>query len=290
MTTETAKADAASTRPPAEAEKGAGAELWELGKTIVFALLIALVLRIVLFQPYTIPSASMEPNLYEGDYIIVSKYSYGWSGASIPFNPPIGHGRFLGRTPSRGDIVVFALPREPHVDYVKRLIGLPGDQIQVKDSILYLNGKAVPRQALPPGPASSPYGLTQDAERYRETLPSGKSYVTNDFGPMGGADNTAVYTVPKGCYFMMGDNRDNSVDSRFEPGLSHDSYASKACPWDGLADAKVASDLGVGFVPAENLEGKAQLVLLSWKAGASLFKPWTWFTLARPSRWFHLLG
>ena len=191
--------------------------MWELGKTIVFALLIALVLRIVLFQPFTIPSASMEPTLYEGDYIIVSKFTYGWSSHSIPFIPPLPHGRFLGRVPNRGDVVVFSLPRDNKLDYIKRLIGLPGDTIQVKDSILYINGTAVPRESLPPGPASSPYGLTQDAERFRETLPNGKKYVTNDFGPMGGADNTAVYTVPKGCYFMMGDNRDNSVDSRFDP-------------------------------------------------------------------------
>ena len=188
-------------------------------------------LRVLLFQPFTIPSASMEPTLYEGDYIIVSKFSYGWSRASLPFNPAIGHGRILGHGPTRGDVIVFKLPREKDVDYIKRLIGMPGDTLQVKDSVLYINGKAIPRETLPPGPASSPYGLTQDAERYRETLPNGKKYITNDFGPMGGADNTALYTVPKGCYFMMGDNRDNSVDSRFDPGLSPDSYVNSVCKW-----------------------------------------------------------
>ena len=288
MSTDTAAGDSMT---PAEAapEKGVVQELWELGKTVVFALLIALVLRIVLFQPFTIPSASMEPTLYEGDYIIVSKFSYGWSHHSIPFSPEISHGRLLNHAPTRGDIVVFKLPRDGHTDYIKRLIGLPGDQIQVKGGVLYINDKAIPREAQKPGPASSPYGVTQDAERYKETLPNGKSFVTNDFGPMGGADSTGVYTVPKGCYFMMGDNRDNSVDSRFDPGLNPDSYAAKTCKWDASLDGQVASDLGVGFVPAENLVGKAQIILLSWKAGASLFKPWTWFTLARPSRWFHIL-
>jgi signal peptidase I len=277
--------DSAAAEP--SAGKSALGEAWELGKTLVYALLLALALRIFLFQPFTIPSASMEPTLYEGDYIIVSKFSYGWSKNSIPFSPPIGHGRLFGREPTRGDVIVFKLPRDGHVDYIKRLIGLPGDQIQVKESVVYINGKVVPRTQLPSGPASSPYGTIQTAERYRETLPNGRSYVTNDFGPMGGADNTAVYTVPKGCYFMMGDNRDDSVDSRFNPGLSADSFVNTACRWDSSVDSKVASDLGVGFVPAENLVGKAQLVLLSWSPGVALVKPWTWFTKARPSRWFH---
>src|SRR5579875_3400555 len=137
---------------PHEGAKSSVQEMIELGKTVFYALLIALILRVVLFQPFTIPSASMEPTLQEGDYIIVSKFAYGWSrdSLSIPFiNPPGPHGRLLQRGPDRGDIVVFKLPRDGKTDYIKRLIGLPGDRIQVKHGQLYLNDQPVPRQTLP---------------------------------------------------------------------------------------------------------------------------------------------
>jgi signal peptidase I len=275
---------------PVDAPKKGGArEAWDLFKTVAYALLIALVLRVVLFQPFTIPSASMEPNLYEGDYIIVSKFAYGWSRHSLPFSPPLFSGRIGQRGPDRGDVVVFKLPNDDKVDYIKRLIGLPGDRIQVKDGLLYLNGREVPRAAAGRGPAyCNGETYTTDVARFRETLPNGKSYVTNDCSPAtGDADNTAVYTVPAGCYFMMGDNRDNSLDSRFDPGLIPQGSAS--CAWDSSVDEHVGSQNGVGFVPAENLEGKADLILFSWSKGASLFKPWTWVMNARPSRWLHLL-
>lgn len=247
-------------------KSGAGNEVVEIIKTVVYALLIALFLRVIFFQPYTIPSASMEPNLYEGDYIIVSKYSYGWSRYSVPFGPPLGDGRLFFHQPHRGDIVVFKLPSNPHIDYVKRLIGLPGDRIQMKNGLLYLNGVQVPRQYLGSSKEDSGYGFIRDVFRYKETLPGGKSFTTNDFGPDGELDNTQTFVVPEGEYFMMGDNRDNSSDSRVPPAQG-----------------------GVGFVPAENLEGKAQIILLSWHPGASIFKPWTWILNARPSRFFHLL-
>ena len=270
---------------PVVAEPAGGLrEMWELGKTVVYALLIALVLRVLLFQPFTIPSASMEPNLYEGDYIIVSKFAYGWSRHSIPFSPPIFSGRILQRGPDRGDIIVFKLPRDGHTDYIKRLVGLPGDKIQVTDGVLQINGKPVPKVAAGVSQSPMPYGPPRPVEQFRETLPSGKTYVTNDFGPQGGADDTGVYTVPAGCYFMMGDNRDNSVDSRFDPGV-----AGGKCRWDPALDAHVPPDAGVGFVPAENLVGKADFILLSWSPGASLFKPWTWVMNARPSRFFRIL-
>ena len=169
---------------------GAAHELVELVKTIVYALLIAFVLRVVLFQPFTIPSESMEPNLLKGDYIIVSKFAYGWSRHSIPFSPPIGHGRLLGRQPKRGDIIVFKLPRDDgKTDYVKRLIGLPGDHVQVIHGAVVLNGKPLQRQALAPGVDQTPFGASFPVARFRETLPSGKSYVTYSYGPDGTADN-----------------------------------------------------------------------------------------------------
>jgi signal peptidase I len=256
-----------TTQASAPPEKnGAMAEIVEIVKTIVYALLIALFLRVLFFQPYTIPSASMEPNLYQGDYIIVSKYSYGYSRHSIPFSPPIFSGRIFAHAPQRGDIVVFKLPRDGHTDYVKRVIGLPGDRIQMKQGLLYLNGRQVPRVFAGTSKEDSGYGFVRDIARYRETLPGGKSFMTNDFGTDGELDNTDAYVVPEGDYFMMGDNRDNSSDSRVPPEAG-----------------------GVGYVPAENLVGKAQIILFSWNPGASLFKPWTWLLNARPSRFFKVL-
>jgi signal peptidase I len=243
-------------------KSGALHETVEVVKTVVYALAIALVLRILLFQPFTIPSASMVPNLLEGDYVIVTKYSYGWSRYSIPFGPPLFQGRIFDHAPQRGDVVVFKLPRDNRTDYVKRLIGLPGDRIDVKGGVVYINGKMVRREPLPAVMTDIGYGITRNVARYRETLPNGKSYVVNDFGPDGDFDDVGGYIVPEGHYFFMGDNRDNSLDSR------------------------AAQAVGVGYVPAVNLEGKAQIILLSWD-DASLFKPWTWVTRARPSRFFH---
>jgi signal peptidase I len=246
-------------------KSGALSEIIEIVKTVVYALLIALFLRVLFFQPFTIPSASMEPNLYEGDYIIVSKFTYGYSRHSIPFSPPIFSGRLFERQAHRGDIVVFKLPRDGHTDYIKRLIGLPGDRIQYKNGLLYLNGQQVKREFLGTVQEDSGYGFMRQVGRFRETLPGGKSFVTNDFGTDGELDNTDVYVVPERHYFMMGDNRDNSSDSRVAPEAG-----------------------GVGYVPAENLVGKAQIILLSWKPGASILKPWTWVA-ARPSRFFNIL-
>jgi len=246
-------------------KSGAVNEIIEIVKTVVYALMIALFLRVIFFQPFTIPSASMEPTLLEGDYIIVSKFSYGYSRHSIPFSPSIFHGRIMDRAPHRGDIVVFKLPRDGHTDYIKRLIGLPGDRIQVKGGQVFINDVAVPRKELPPVTIDGDYGFSRTVERFLETLPDGKVITTYDFGPDGDVDNTGVYVVPEGHYFFMGDNRDNSLDSR------------------------VPSEVGVGYVPAENLVGKAQIILFSWDKGASLFKPWTWFTDARADRFFRLL-
>ena len=243
-------------------EPTAANELVEIVKTVAYALLIALFLRVLFFQPFTIPSESMAPNLLKGDYIIVTKFAYGWSRHSIPFSPPIFKGRIFGSQPKRGDIIVFKLPRDGHTDYIKRLIGLPGDRIQVTGGKLYVNGKAWDQKALP-NSTEDMGGWERPVYRWEETNADGRKYLTNDYGPDGDLDNTQTYLVPEGNYFFMGDNRDNSLDSR------------------------VPEDQGVGFVPAENLVGRADLILMSWNSKASLFKPWTWFTDARPSRFFH---
>ena len=272
----------------AHAEKGTAVnETIDIVKTVVYALLIALVLRVLLFQPFTIPSASMEPNLYQGDYIIVSKYSYGYSRHSIPFSPKLFSGRILFHAPTRGDIVVFKLPRDGHTDYIKRLMGLPGDRIQVKQGLVYINDKPLVRTRAPDGVEDMGYGELKTVDRYTETLPSGRRFLTNSYGNDGQVDNTGVYVIPPHCYFMMGDNRDNSADSRFDPVIPPDS-ANATCPWDSSLDQFVNGE-GVGFVPEENLVGRARLILLSWKPGASLFKPWTWVTEARPDRFAKVL-
>jgi signal peptidase I len=240
-------------------------EMVEVGKTVFYALLIALILRVLLFQPFTIPSASMEPTLLEGDYIIVSKYSYGFSKHSIPMSPPLFHGRIFGSQPHRGDIIVFKLPRDNHTDYIKRLIGLPGDHIQVKHGQVFVNDKPIAQT--PAGQTNIDLGgFTTKADIIRETMPGGPSYLTYSIDSSQPPENTDVFVVPDGNYFFMGDNRDNSLDSRFPK-----------------------ENDGVGYVPFENLEGKAQIILLSWNKGASLFKPWTWVMDARPSRFVHYL-
>lgn len=242
---------------------GSSSEGFEFIKTIFFALLIAFVLRVVLFQPFTIPSASMEPNLYEGDYIVVSKWSYGYSKHSIPFSPPIFDGRILAQAPKRGDIVVFKLPRDNKTDYIKRLIGMPGDRIQMVANVLHINGQPVRDVVVSGADVTNMYGMP--IVRMRETLPEGKTITIQDFGPGNDLDDTPVFEVPAGHYFMMGDNRDNSIDSRVE------------------------QSQGVGLVPEENLIGKAEIILFSWSPGASLWNPISWFSKIRPSRFFTVL-
>ena len=252
-----------------EVAKSAGNETLEIIKTVVFALLIAFVLRVLLFQPFTIPSASMEPNLYEGDYIIVTKWSYGYSkfSSGLPVDLPLGEGRILGDffgMPERGDVAVFKLPRDDKTDYIKRVIGLPGDRIQMIQNKLHINGAPVQDVVVSEAQINDMFG-PRPVTQIRETLPNGKSFMTQDFGPGGELDDTPVYEVPVGFYFMMGDNRDNSIDSR------------------------VAEGSGVGLVPDENLIGKAQIIMFSWEPGASLFNPVSWFANVRPSRFFNLL-
>lgn len=227
-------------------------ELLDIVKTVALALLIALVLRVLVFQPYTIPSESMEPGLLKGDYIVVSKWSYGWSRHSIPFSPPLPAGRIMGRAPERGDVVVFQLPRDISQTYIKRIIGLPGDRVQVRDGVVFVNGAAIPRKAI--GRTEDPGDRGLIVSEFEERRANGRTYVTFERPGTNPADNTEIYVVPENMYFAMGDNRDNSLDSRFP------------------------REIGVGFIPADNLAGKAQFVMASWTNGASIFKPWTWFT------------
>lgn len=285
-----------------KAKPSSAREAMELIKTIVYALAIALLIRTLLFQPYTIPSGSEEPNLYRGDYILVSKWSYGYSRHSILGSPPLFKGRLFFHAPARGDIIVFKLPSDGHTDYIKRLVGLPGDRVQVRHGQLFINDKALIRQAENRTEAvqsQRPYNdpASVPATMVRETNPEGRVYLTQMLSEGGQADNTGVYVVPPRCYFMMGDNRDNSADSRFDSGVAPHDPKLGGCGWDSRLDAAVGNGSGVGFVPEENLVGRARIILLSWNTGmdewhntgATLFKPWTWVTELRPPRFFNVL-
>ena len=231
---------------------------WETVKVVIQALILAGIIRTVLVQPFTIPSGSMMPTLLFGDYIFVNKFSYGYSKYSLPFSPDLFEGRIFGSDPKRGDIVVFRFPPNPSIDYIKRCIGLPGDRVQMKNGVLYVNGVAVPKAA--DGAFNSDY--VNDPGHaipvYRETLPNGVTYDTLDEVPDSLGDNTREFIVPPGHYFMMGDNRDNSADSRFD----------------------------VGFVPAENLVGKAEMVFFSLGNDTAFSEIWKWPTNMRWSRFF----
>ena len=234
----------------------------ETVRVVINALIIALVIRTFLFQPFNIPSESMKATLLVGDYLFVSKYSYGYTHYSLPFSPRLFSGRIFGSALKRGDVVVFRLPRDDSVDYIKRVVGLPGDKMQMIDGVLNINGTPVKRERVEDY-VSDEDGVTQRVRQYRETLPNGVSYVTMDLTENGFLDNTQVYTVPPDHYFMMGDNRDNSTDSRV---LSQ-----------------------VGYVPFENLIGKAQIIFFSLRDGIHAWEIWRWPWDVRWSRLFTLV-
>jgi signal peptidase I len=227
-------------------------------RVVIHALILALLVRIFLFQPFNIPSGSMIPTLLVGDYLFVSKYSYGYSRYSFPFGPNLFSGRIWAKEPGRGDVVVFKLPRDNETDYIKRMIGLPGDEIQMIHGVLHINGEAVKKERVDDFVMRDPAGRERHMARYMETLPNGVTYPVLDLINEGIGDNTEVYKVPEGHFFMMGDNRDNSTDSRF---LSE-----------------------VGYVPFENLVGRAQIIFFSIDEDASFWQIWKWPTDVRWSR------
>ena len=221
-------------------------------------MLIALVVRTVAFEPFNIPSGSMKPTLLVGDYLFVSKYSYGYSRYSLPFSPDIFDGRILDSLPEQGDVVVFKLPRDTSLDYIKRVIGLPGDRIQMIDGILHINGTAVERTEVGLTTYTKGNGIQKTVMEYIETLPNGVQHAIYEESDTMPLDRTQEWVVPEGHFFAMGDNRDDSLDSRAT----------------------------VGFVPFENLVGRAEFIFYSTDGTAELWEVWNW---PGATRWSRLL-
>lgn len=251
---------------------------------LIKLVVVVAIVRIFFLSSFNIPSESMQPRLLIGDYLFANRAAYGWSRHSLPFSPPLPDGRVLGRLPDRGDVVIFRAPPTARQDYIKRVIGLPGDQIQVIDGIVFINNRAVPRQRLSdlvipvtPNMQEASYGNPCFREvfevhrggvttacrypRYRETLPGGRRYDVLDL-IVGDADTTGIYEVPAGHVFLMGDNRDRSYDSRF-PAV------------DGR---------GIGIVPVDNIVGEAWFTVFATDGSARWTNPISWFSAARWDR------
>ncbi len=260
----------------------------EIIMIVVHAFILAFLVRVFFYQPFNIPSGSMLSTLLIGDYLFVSKLSYGYSRytfrqqfslcvprtdwcTNVRLFPDLFDGRIFAGTPKRGDVAVFKLPRDNQTDYIKRIMGLPGDVIEVKGGVVFINGIEVKRERVDDFVEVDDDGTQRRTPRYRETLPEGRSYLVLDAQQNGQYDNVGPYRVPEGHYFMMGDNRDNSTDSREQ-----------------------SPRYGVGYVPFENLVGRAEIIFFSAATEEAqghfrITRPWTWSSQIRWSRFFNVV-
>lgn len=236
--------------------------LMDTVKTVIYAIVIAIVIRTFLFEPFKIPSGSMYPTLYVGDYLFVSKYTYGYSKHSMPFSMPLFEGRIWSDMPNRGDVVVFKFPQDNKTDFIKRIIGLPGDRVQMKNGRLYINGEMMNRDEQDDFVIRDVKGNAERYHQYIETLPEGFKHTIIEVSDNANEDNTLEVTVPQGSFFVMGDNRDRSDDSR----------------------------VNVGFVPFENLVGKARFLFFSHNDEGAWYKPWSWPKKIRWERLFNKIN
>lgn len=254
---------AAETKATSDKQKTNKEAFMDNLKTVFLAILIALIIRSFWLEPFRIPSGSMYPTLRVGDYLFVTKYTYGYSRYSFPGGFPLFKGRIWYDEPKRGDVVVFRFPQNPRTDFIKRVIGLPGDKVQVKKGVLYINGQTVKRENDGRYIIDEYVEVPEFYHKYKETLPEGLEHnilEISDEERM--VDNTEVFEVPEDSFFVMGDNRDRSDDSRVR----------------------------VGFVPKENLVGKARFIFFSHNDKGSILKPWTWFRAIRWKRFFNKIG
>lgn len=245
-------------------EKDRKEDWGELAKTTFIAILLAMLIRTFLFEPFNIPSGSMIPNLLVGDYLFVSKYSYGYSRHSFPFGMAKFEGRINASQPEQGDVVVFKLPTDTSIDYIKRVIGMPGDTVQVINGRLYINDKRIDRESTGMAEYDNGFGQPVKVTVYKEKLPNGVIHTIYEEGDDMQLDNTEKFTVPENHYFMMGDNRDNSRDSRV-PEL-------------------------VGYVPFDNLVGRAEIIFFSTNGSANIIEFWKWPRTVRYDRLLMHIG
>lgn len=240
-------------------EKNTQGGFWETVRIFIYSALIALFVRTVFAEPFNIPSGSMIPTLLVGDYLFVSKMSYGYSRHSLPYSLPLIKGRLFYEEPKRGDVLVFKMPSDNKTDYIKRLIGLPGDKVQMKNGRLFINGNMVERQSEGEYVMRDDSGKALRFKKYTEILPEGVKHSILEASDSSMFDNTEEFTVPEDHFFMMGDNRDNSLDSR---------------------------SIKVGFVPKVNLVGKAKFLFFSNNGSAAWWQIWKWPMAVRWKRLF----